>query len=178
MGIFSHENRARRTKSVTMSITYARVYCQYLFILIYFLFWHRYCISLDRDHKLQALSIGKCTYIHKLLTWDNRGMKLNTIKRLYNKLNADAFSGLLEMPRIEFTRSRISYGIYTGNSLQINPRYAKGEVALETLFHEMTHQFVDEILQATDSSDHGFIFWAWYDRLIPEYITPDFIGID
>ena len=96
-------------------------------------------------------------------------MKLITVKRYAARINADAFGNSLELPCFQFTRNRRIHGEYKGNIIAINPNNTSADI-IETIYHELLHDFIDTVLDSPDNNDHGFIFWAWYYRLLPDYI--------
>lgn len=127
--------------------------------------------------KIGLHSGANSCYNRESVKQENVIMKYSTACKIFARLNVETFAGLINT-RLYFTRARNSYGHHDSNGIGINPRAANSEKLTETIFHEMLHYFLDDVLNATDNGDHGFIFWAWYDRLIPDYITPDFTGIE
>lgn len=100
-------------------------------------------------------------------------MKYKTAINIYNKLNFEIFGNLIDT-RIYFSRARNLYGHYDNNGIGINPRNHNNIIELtETIFHEMIHVFIEEILLVDDTSEHGYLFTAWYYRLLPDYIKPN-----
>lgn len=92
-------------------------------------------------------------------------MKLNTIKTIYQELNALNFGNVLVMPMILFTRSRDHDGSYDGAFMTFNLADTKGfEAARELVYHEMIHQYVDEFLGIKDTCHHGREFKKNYNR--------------
>jgi hypothetical protein len=94
-------------------------------------------------------------------------MKLATIKILYDELNADLFAGALTRPRILAKRWRSAYAQYvTPNGptrLEFNIANIKGfSMARAVLFHEMVHQYLEEILHSNEENPHGELFWRVY----------------
>lgn len=92
-------------------------------------------------------------------------MKLNTVKKLYAELNARNFGGVLETPRIHFSRTRLCDAFYWHNGLGLNLETVKGfDAVRELLFHEMCHQYVHEFLGLETVPDHGRDFKKTYNK--------------
>lgn len=97
-------------------------------------------------------------------------MKYQTALKQFERINKDVFSDLIDC-RFFFTRSRDNYGIANHNGVGINPRIVKGLPELsETIYHELIHVFIDDVLDSPDDGEHGTIYWTWYFRLLPQYI--------
>jgi hypothetical protein len=93
-------------------------------------------------------------------------MKLLTIKLVYDELNKSHFSGALTRPRILIKRWRNAYAQYVTthreNTLEFNLRRLKYPQARSVIYHEMVHQYVEEILDIQEDDHHGEIFWKVY----------------
>lgn len=94
-------------------------------------------------------------------------MRLRTIKNIYDELNRKNFSGRLERPTILKTR-RWVHGeyVYGGNTdrrvMRFNPEDDKGFRKMRaTVFHEMVHQYVEQIL-GEHTYKHDSLFWLAY----------------
>lgn len=102
-------------------------------------------------------------------------MKLNTIKKIYDELNAQAFANVLTMPRIFATRSEDHWACYHGVEgdprMYFNNRAIKADVARSLVYHEMVHQYVEEIMKADELDHHGEIFWAVYISFAPDDVS-------
>lgn len=103
-------------------------------------------------------------------------MKLATLKNIYRNLNATVFSNLLTEPVILAKRWRNAHGQHVvptngRNRMEFNPAGIVGlSHARAVIYHEMVHQYVEEILDIQEDDHHGPIFWAWYTHLIKEPI--------
>ena len=96
-------------------------------------------------------------------------MKLRTIQNIYDSLNRENFGGRLERPTIRLTRHKDNHAHYQfgGNTsrtlMEFNPADTRGLQEMRaTVFHEMVHQFVYEILDTVEKDDHGDVFWLTY----------------
>lgn len=94
-------------------------------------------------------------------------MKLLTIKLIYNELNKSHFCSALEMPTILIKRWRNTYAQHVVRvngpyRLEFNLRRLKYPRARSIIFHEMVHQYIEEILDIQEDNAHGEIFWAVY----------------
>ena len=93
-------------------------------------------------------------------------MKLLTIKLIYNELNKSHFNNSLTIPMILIKRWRNAYAqhVVTNNSnrLEFNLRRLKYPMARSVIYHEMIHQYVEEILDIQEDDHHGEIFWLIY----------------
>lgn len=99
-------------------------------------------------------------------------MKYKTFINIYNALNTSVFNDLLIRPTILFTRMRGAHAQYvnTQNSrLEFNPVDIKGlGLATAIIYHEMIHQYIEEILDLEEENHHGPIFWQYYEYFSPQ----------
>jgi hypothetical protein len=108
------------------------------------------------------------------ISYREKKLKLETVKKIYLALNAKNFGGVLDMPRILFSRSLDFHGQHSGDILEFNLEGIKGYFAVrELVFHEMVHQYVDEFLQLEDTNDHGKIFVKTYNKFCTSNMTLD-----
>jgi len=102
-------------------------------------------------------------------------MKLNTIKKIYDELNAQAFANVLTMPRIFATRSEDHWACYHGVEgdprMYFNNRAIKADVARSLVYHEMTHQYLEEFLGIDEADHHGPEFWRNYKMFAPADVS-------
>lgn len=92
-------------------------------------------------------------------------MKLATVKRVYQQINARNFGGVLTMPRILFSRSLDFDAQHSGAVIEFNLRDVTGIAELcELVFHEQCHQYVDDFLQVEDDAHHGHEFVQAYNK--------------
>ena len=95
-------------------------------------------------------------------------MRLNTIKRLYDDLNVTCYDSRLDRPTILRSRTRSVHAHYNygGNMpayMAFNPADDKGLRAMRaTVYHEMVHQYLDEVLGIEEDKMHGDVFWLAY----------------
>lgn len=95
-------------------------------------------------------------------------MKLATIKSVYDTLNIDLFNSALTRPVILNKRWRSAYAQYvTCNNgparLEFNVDAIKSlTMARAVTYHEMIHQYLEEILVIGEANPHGEIFWRVY----------------
>ena len=100
-------------------------------------------------------------------------MKLNTIKQIYRALNSEIFNGLLDEPVMLCKRWRDAHAQHVvvsngPNRLEFNLNGIKGLAhATAVVYHEMIHQYIEEILHLDEDDHHGPIFWQWYEYLAP-----------
>jgi hypothetical protein len=86
---------------------------------------------------------------------------------LYNDLNVTCFDGKLNKPTILISRADV-HGHYTfgGNFkpyMAFNPADDKGLRAMRaTVYHEMVHQYLEEVLGIEEAKMHGDVFWLTY----------------
>lgn len=103
-------------------------------------------------------------------------MKLKTLINIYDELNATVFSNLLVKPVILAKRWRDAHAQHVvrsngPNRMEFNPSDIIGlSHARAVVYHEMVHQYVEEILDIQEEDHHGPIFWQWYIYLIKEPI--------
>lgn len=107
-------------------------------------------------------------------------MKRKTVIKIYQELNALCFNNVLTMPAIHASRSddmHAAYQPFVGRPvIWYNPRMSF-LLAWTVIFHEMVHQFVEEILQITEDNHHGPIFWRTYKRFAPVFGPRAFLWI-
>lgn len=95
-------------------------------------------------------------------------MKFRTFVTLYNDLNSTVFNDLLTRPVIRATKGDRVFGSYRAmyrnirGVLIINLKIKGIATAKETVYHEMIHQYLDEILDIEESNPHGPIFQQYY----------------
>ena len=103
-------------------------------------------------------------------------MKLTTVKNIYAELNEDCFNNVLTPPSFYFNRGRYLYACYEYSdrnpALYFNPNHRvdtldgipldpyDGLVSL--IYHEMCHQFEEEICGGIDTWGHGATFRKIY----------------
>lgn len=91
-------------------------------------------------------------------------MKLATVIKIYDRLNAHNFGGVMNRPVILFSRTKTLDGFYDGMTMQFNLADTKGYVAVtELIYHEMVHQYVQEFLEL-DQVNHGNRFKQEYRK--------------
>ena len=100
-------------------------------------------------------------------------MKLQTYKNIWQDLNRRIFAGLLIQPRILFTRNNTLRGAYYTNRresiIEIHRNATCNlQAANELMYHEMTHQYVEEFLGIEEKEHHGPIFWRNYKLFAPK----------
>ncbi len=88
----------------------------------------------------------------------------------WKQLNLVHFKGALQPPLLELTRVGSRLGLWRSDArvIEISRRLVLTQpwgVVLEVLKHEMAHQYVFEILRATDETAHGPAFKATCTRL-------------
>jgi hypothetical protein len=99
-------------------------------------------------------------------------MRHSTFVHIYDTLNRNIFAGLLERPRILFTRNPchaqyVSDG-YNFSEIHFNPTDIRGiKHATAIVYHEMIHQYVEEYLHLHEDNHHGPIFWRNYRIFAP-----------
>lgn len=99
-------------------------------------------------------------------------MKLATIRRIYDELNESQFAGLLERPRFFGTRNNREYASYVAcdplpSIMFYHNAAIAGYWARSIVYHEMTHQYVEEFLGIEESDHHGPVFWKNYRKFAP-----------
>ena len=102
-------------------------------------------------------------------------MKLATIKRVYDELNASQFAGLLYRPVFFGIRNNREYAsyLYREDSFSVmffNNDVIKGYWARSIVYHEMTHQYLEEYLEVEEPDHHGPIFWKNYRKFAPKNV--------
>lgn len=102
-------------------------------------------------------------------------MKLATIKRLYDELNESQFAGLLCRPMFYGIRNKREYASYVAcdplpSIMFYNHVAIKGFWARSIVYHEMTHQYVEEFLGIDEADHHGPIFWKNYRKFAPKNV--------
>jgi len=104
-------------------------------------------------------------------------LRRNTFVNLFNELNSSTFAGVLSYPRILNTRTNRDYAFYEGiltdfgyvSNIFFSMRTIKGlKLAKDLVYHEMVHQYVQEILNIEEEVHHGPEFWKVYRRFRPE----------
>jgi len=101
------------------------------------------------------------------------------LKLLWERLNAEHFSGGLHPVPIRVTRSRRTYGYYNGPnngggpSIRISKVLANTELLLrDTMAHEMIHQQLHE-WNVPDWDGHGVAFQRIHERIFGHaYVEP------
>jgi hypothetical protein len=94
-------------------------------------------------------------------------MKHRTAKAVYETLNARNFGGVLEMPAILFTRNTRVHGEQNTGFIKLNFTDIRGMSAkVETIYHEMVHQYIDEYLDIDlwETDYHGSKFIKQYNK--------------
>jgi len=92
-------------------------------------------------------------------------LKLETVKRIYKKLNTRNFGGVLTEPKFFFSRMRDDHAKYDGIAMHFNLADTKGYIAVtELIYHEIIHQYIDEFLGFTNYDDHGKEFKKQYNK--------------
>lgn len=99
-------------------------------------------------------------------------MKLATIKRVYDELNKAQFAGLLYRPVFFGIRNNREYASYVARPDSLSVMYfnnaaIKGHWARSIVYHEMTHQYVEEFLGIDEADHHGPVFWKNYRKFAP-----------
>ena len=102
-------------------------------------------------------------------------MKLATIKRIYDELNAAQFANVLTRPYFYATRNDREYASYVAcdplpSEIFFHTRAIKGYWARSLVYHEMIHQYIEEFLQVTEREHHGPTFWKNYRKFAPKNI--------
>ncbi len=88
----------------------------------------------------------------------------------WHRLNATYFKGALKPPTLELSDSESSLGRWFGatRTLEVSRPFvlrSSWGVVVEVLKHEMAHQYVQEVLGATEEAAHGPEFRATCERL-------------
>jgi hypothetical protein len=102
-------------------------------------------------------------------------MKLATLKRTYDELNDSQFAGLLVRPRFFAIRNNREYASYLARDPEPSIIYffaaaIKGYWARSIVYHEMTHQYLEEFLGVEEEDHHGPIFWKNYRKFAPKNV--------
>lgn len=95
-------------------------------------------------------------------------MRLRTFERLWHKFNAEVFGNAMYCPRFARTRSNDYWACYMDTEPQstIVVNYRNHRHMLAIFFHEMVHQYVDEVLGG-EEHHHGELFWRTYYEFAP-----------
>jgi len=92
-------------------------------------------------------------------------MKRATLIKIYDQLNADLFNGALVRPTI-LCKRWYSFGQFVNgrrHTMEFNPAMIKGlSFARAIVYHEMIHQYIEEVLGKSEVNHHGEIFWRVY----------------
>ncbi|MBW2647683.1 MAG: hypothetical protein JRE23_16210 [Deltaproteobacteria bacterium] len=95
-------------------------------------------------------------------------MKFNTVIIAYQELNARNFGGVLRQPIIVSLRHRGHHAAVVSSTnkatyLTVNPKDFDSVLHMRSvIYHEMTHQYVEEFLGIDEEEEHGPIFWRNY----------------
>lgn len=106
-------------------------------------------------------------------------MKLSTMIDFYNTFNRDIFGGVLTPPRFRATRVSDTYGQYWFDGfrgrIDFNLRLISGmSHGRAVVYHEMIHQYIEEILGTEETDDHGPLYWSVYCYFILPRKNPGF----
>lgn len=95
-------------------------------------------------------------------------MKLRTFERLWHEFNDKYFDGAMLPPKFRRTRSNDYWACYMDTDGQgtIVVNYANHYQMIAIFFHEMVHQYVDEVLGG-EKHHHGELFWKTYYERAP-----------
>lgn len=94
-------------------------------------------------------------------------MRLRTFEKLWHKFNDEYFGGAMYAPNLRSTRSNDYWACYMDTDGQgtivVNRKSHRNMVAI--FFHEMVHQYVEEVLGIVEDDHHGSVFWkAYYEH--------------
>ena len=99
-------------------------------------------------------------------------MKLATVKRIWQELNARNFGGVLCAPRIRWNRHHKHAGKF-GNGFMYIARDICIVEMRETVYHEMCHQYIDEFLNIDEEPEHNGLFRKTYTKFLSNDIERD-----
>ena len=99
-------------------------------------------------------------------------MKLNTIKNIWQELNARNFGGVLAAPRIRWHRHHSEAAKYNGVVIFVSRGMPISETR-ETLYHEMVHQYIAEFLEIDETPHHNGLFRKTYTKFLTDDIERD-----
>lgn len=96
-------------------------------------------------------------------------MKLRTFEKLWYEFNDKCFDSAMMLPRLCRTRSNDLWAYYEDTEGQgtIAINYVNHYQMVAFFFHEMVHQYVEEVLGVEDNDDHGEVFWKTYYERAP-----------
>ena len=98
-------------------------------------------------------------------------MKHKTITSIYSALNTSVFNNLLVQPTILFTRLSDAHAQFVDgirSRMEFNPVDICGlSHANALVYHEMIHQYLEDVLEVDEVDHHGPIFWQYYEYFNP-----------
>lgn len=106
-------------------------------------------------------------------------MKLRIAKTLHTELNGLLFNGELSTPVIRLTRSRRVWAWFwvdcnDVSHIRLNKELNADSFGVNTLAHEMVHQWQYEILG--NQPEHDLTFWMWGADFEKHGLTLDEVG--
>jgi hypothetical protein len=102
-------------------------------------------------------------------------VKLITVIIAYQELNARNFGGVLRQPVITFSKHSEHHAAYVTSTnkaayFTVNLLgFDNVQHMRSVMYHEMTHQYIEEFLNIDDKKDHGALFWKHYRK----FATPE-----
>ena len=106
-------------------------------------------------------------------------MKFKTAIKVYKELNEKIFDNVLFIPLFATTRRRYEYASYEAweveywykpSLIRLNLKNLNASNIVETIYHEMIHQYIEEFLNLTEEDHHGEIFQRNYNLFRPNNI--------
>lgn len=100
-------------------------------------------------------------------------MKLRTFEKLWHRFNDEHFDGAMLPPKFRRTRSNDYWACYMDTEGQgtIVVNYKSHYQMVAIFFHEMVHQYVEEVLGIVEDNHHGEVFWKTYYERAPYGMT-------
>ena len=95
-------------------------------------------------------------------------MKFNTVIIAYQELNARNFGGVLRQRIIVSLRHRGHHAAYVTSTnkapyFTVNQKDFDSVAQMRSaMYHEMTHQYLEEFLGIDEENHHGSVFWKHY----------------
>jgi hypothetical protein len=102
-------------------------------------------------------------------------MKLRTFVNLWHRFNDEHFDGTMLPPKFRRTRSNNYWACYENDPQErqgtIYVNYKKHWQMEAIFFHEMVHQYVEEVLGIDEDNHHSEVFWKTYYERAPYGLT-------
>ena len=94
---------------------------------------------------------------------------MRTFERLWHHFNDEYFGGAMFQPKFRRTRSKDYWACYEAAEDQgiITLNYENHYEIEAIFFHEMVHQYVEEVLGVDEENHHGEVFWKTYYEHAP-----------